>query len=206
MVPQCPQKTRKGICEYPASLTAHWPIKICVATECIRINDNDNSTNGYNNNCSRYWQLICTSLTCVLFHVTVSWWWGRSLVWLLISSNARSTAGRTPCPTVPEPAGFGLNSPAIISSLFFLSIVCPLQVQVLNSKINITSFICTKYGKICKTEYMNYFQQNNLNLDSKSHRFRVLWHILVSNNHIGTRRTRPISEWYFFRVPHLKQC
>ena len=27
---QCPQKTRKGICEYPASFAAHWPIKLCV--------------------------------------------------------------------------------------------------------------------------------------------------------------------------------
>ena len=30
MTSQCPQKTRKGICEYPASFTAHWPIKLCV--------------------------------------------------------------------------------------------------------------------------------------------------------------------------------
>ena len=26
----CPQKTRKGICEYPVDFTAHRPIKLCV--------------------------------------------------------------------------------------------------------------------------------------------------------------------------------
>ena len=33
MMSQYPQKTFKGIYEYPASFTAHWPIKLCVTKQ-----------------------------------------------------------------------------------------------------------------------------------------------------------------------------